>query len=58
MTLYLELGASCGMGTGGVYSAIPLVISDGSGINLPKKILLKNSLPFIVFGIRWSETAG
>jgi len=57
MTLYSELGLSFGMGTGALYSAIPSLISGGNGINLPKKTLFKNSLPFIVFGMRRRATA-
>jgi len=52
MTLYSKLGESCGMEVGGIYSVIPSVISLGKGINLPKKILFKNSFPFMVFGMR------
>ena len=45
------------MDTGGIYSAMPSVISGGSGTSFPMKILFRNSLPFIVLGIKCKDTA-
>lgn len=47
MTLYSQFRVSCGIGTGGMYPAIPSLISEGRGIDLPKKILFRNSLPLL-----------
>jgi hypothetical protein len=52
MTLYSKLGQSLGIGTGGIYSAIPSSISGGNGItneSIIEQTYCPENLPYPLF---------